>query len=61
MEDFKKLFLHESPIKNGHPCNSKAEIEATNKINEKMIVIQREFSSKSEMSHSITSGFHFSC
>lgn len=61
MEDFKKMFSHESPIKNGRPCNSKTELDATKQINEKMIVVQREFSSRSEMSHSITAGFHFSC
>lgn len=61
MKDFSNLFKLDNPVKNVRLCNSQAELKATKAINERMIAVQREFSSKSEMSHSKTVGFHFSC
>ena len=61
MKDFKTLFERPLPITEQRDCNEKWEVEATTKINEKMVATQREFSSKSEMSQSKAAGFHFSC
>ncbi len=59
--DYKSLFERQMPVKNKRRCNSTQEMEATSKINERMVTIQREFSAKSEMSQSKAAGFHFSC
>lgn len=61
MKDYKALFKKPLPITDRRVCNDTVYVEATNKINERMETIQREFSAKSEMSQSKAAGFHFSC
>lgn len=61
MKDLKSLFEHQLPVTNQKDCNEAWAVEATKKINKKMETIQREFSSKSEMSQSKAASFHFSC
>lgn len=61
MTDFRTLFERPLPIADKKSCDEAWEVEATRKINEKVVAIQREFSSKSEMSQSKAAGFHFSC
>lgn len=61
MKDYKKLFERTSPITDQRVCNDAKFVEATNKINERMVAVQRDFSAKSEMSQSKAAGFHFSC
>ena len=58
MKDYKKLFEGPLPITDKRVCNDAKYTEATNKINERMVAIQREFSAKSEMSQSKAAGFH---
>lgn len=61
MKDYTVLFKKPLPITDRRVCNEAKDVEATTKINERMEVIQREFSAKSEMSQSKAAGFHFSC
>ena len=61
MTDFKTLFERPLPVTEKKLCDEAWEVEVTRKINEKLVAIQREFSSKSEMSQSKAAGFHFSC
>lgn len=61
MKDIKSLFERTLPVTEQRDCNEAWAVEATTKINKKMVDIQREFSSKSEMSQSKAAGFHFSC
>jgi hypothetical protein len=55
------LFERSLPVAEKKSCDEAWEVEATRKINDKVMAIQREFSSKSEMSQSKAAGFHFSC
>lgn len=61
MKDYKTLFERPLPVEGSNPCNKEWEVEATLEINEKMMAIQRKFSSNSEMSQSKVAGFHFTC
>lgn len=61
MKDFSVLFKSNLPITNGSLCTKAEDIAATIMINSEMERIQRDFDTKSEMSHTKVSGFHFSC
>lgn len=61
MKDYKKLFERSLPVTDRRVCNEARDVEATIKINKRMVAVQREFSAKSEMSQSKAAGFHFSC